>query len=90
MSVTFRGYTPRDQLVLEVRHEASRLEYADEVHAVIRADDTEHVEVLVQAKRGDEQVHCKVRHRDVRAALAEAFARLSATEFTLDVATTAA
>jgi phage FluMu protein gp41 len=92
VSVTFRGYTPRDQLVLEVRNEAARLEHVDDVHAVIRADGLEHVEVVVQATRGEGQVHCKVRHRDVRVALAEAFQRLALAARMLNVAaaTTAA
>jgi stress-induced morphogen len=89
VSVTFRGYTPRDQLVLEVRNEASRLDDVDDVHAVIRADGTDHVEVVVQATRGEGQVHCKVRHRDVRVALAEAFERLALAHRMLSVSTAA-
>jgi hypothetical protein len=90
VSVTFRGYTPRDQLVLEVRDEASRLERVDDVHAVIRADGSELIEVLVHATQGEQQVHCKVRHKDVRIALRQAFEHLARAHHMLGVATTAA
>jgi hypothetical protein len=90
VSVTFRGFTPRDHLVLEVRNAAARLEGVDTVHAVIRADGGDHLEVVVQATQGDHHVHCKVRHRDARIALAQAFERLVAAHHLMDVASPAA